>query len=308
MAAPQPQAVDDKDEHPAAVAASRQNVAADSAAADSAAADWGRLRVSPAARRMARAHGLDLAPLAAAKGAGRVTSEDVARAVEKRRVAQRRLLLSANQRVMAARMTQSAQETPQFSVAIHVEAGPLLEVKQALTATGGRVSLTALLAHLLGRVILKHPLLNARFDGDAITIFETANIGVAVAAPGGLVVPVLHGVERMALGDVGRRLGELAAAARAGVLTPDEVSGGTFTLSNLGMYGVSAFVPLVNPPQSAILGVAAVEGVVVPSEGGTRHVQRMTLTLSADHRVVDGAYAAAFLQELRAVIEEAQIG
>jgi pyruvate dehydrogenase E2 component (dihydrolipoamide acetyltransferase) len=297
-----------------------------------------RLRVSPAARRMARGLGLDLEAMAAAKAPGRVTTEDVARALDeataaaaKKRggdgedldplglpaagpgsLAGRRLPLTANQRVMAQRMAQSAREVPQFSLAMHVEAGRLLQVKEELAAKGAAggmaVSLTALLVYLAGRVLLRHPLLNAQFDGDAVRVFETANMGVAVAAPGGLVVPVLHAVERLALGEIARRLRELSERARGGRLSPAEVSGGTFTLSNLGMYGVSTFVPLVNPPQSAILGVAAVEGVVVPSAGGTRHIQRMTLTLSADHRVVDGAAAAAFLQELRMAIEDATFG
>jgi pyruvate dehydrogenase E2 component (dihydrolipoamide acetyltransferase) len=274
-----------------------------------------RQRISPAARRLARQLGIDAAGLSAPQPGARITTHDVTRLAEASaggragsgRLPQRRVLLNEIQRVMASRMAQSAREIPQFSVAIEVDATRLLQVKQELAGGEAAISFTALLVHLAARVLRQHPLLNARFDGDGVIVFETVNMGVAVASPQGLVVPVLHGVEKSGLAVLGRQLASLAQSARNGRLSLEQVSDGTFTLSNLGMYGVSQFVPLVNPPQVAILGVAGTQPVVLPAAAGTRHIQRMILTVSADHRVVDGAAAASFLHDLRHEIEAAII-
>ncbi len=279
-----------------------------------------RRRISPAARRLARRLGIDAADLTASKPGARITTQDVTRLSEAAgavtsgdsqsgggSLPQRRVLLNEIQRVMGARMAQSAREIPQFSVAMEVDATRLLQVKQELAHAEKAVSFTALLVLLAARALRRHPLLNARFDDDAVILFETVNMGVAVSSPQGLVVPVLHGVEQLDAPALARRLDELVQTARSGRLALAQVSNGTFTLSNLGMYGVSRFVPLVNPPQVAILGVAGIQPVVLPAAAGTRHIQRMSMTVSADHRVVDGAAVALFLQDLQHTIEEAII-
>ena len=282
---------------------------------DTAAAQAGeRRRISPAARRLARELGIDVAELTAREPGARITTQDVTRLSASAgehaggsRLPQRRVPLNDTQRVMGARMAQSAREIPQFSVAIEADATRLLQVKKDLSSGEKAVSFTALLILLAARVLRQHPLLNARFDDDAVIIFETVNMGVAVASPQGLVVPVLHGVERLGVPALARRLDDLVQAARSGRLALAQVSDGTFTLSNLGMYGVSQFVPLVNPPQVAILGVAGIQPVVLPAAAGTRHIQRMSMTVSADHRVVDGAAVASFLLDLQRNVEEAII-
>ena len=264
---------------------------------------------------MARQLGIDVAGLTAGKPGARITTHDVTRLSEagageragSGRLPQRRVLLSEIQRVMGARMAQSAREIPQFSVAIEVDATRLLQVKQDLAGGEIAASFTALLIYLAARVLRQHPLLNARFDDDGVIVYETVNMGVAVASPQGLVVPVLHGAEKWGLAALARQLEGLTQTARNGRLSLAQVSDGTFTLSNLGMYGISHFVPLVNPPQVAILGVAGAQPVVLPTAAGTRHIQRMNLTVSADHRVVDGAAVASFLSDLRREIEEAVI-
>jgi pyruvate dehydrogenase E2 component (dihydrolipoamide acetyltransferase) len=274
-----------------------------------------RRRISPAARRLARQLGIDIAGLTASQPGARITTQDVIRlseagAVEQAgsdRLPQRRVLLNEIQRVMGARMAQSAREIPQFSVGIEADATRLLQVKQLLSSGGTAVSFTALLVLLAARVLRQHPLLNARYDDDAVILFETVNMGVAVTSPQGLVVPVLHGAEQLDAPALARRLEELVQTARSARLALGQVSDGTFTLSNLGMYGVSQFVPLVNPPQVAILGVAGIQPLVLPAAAGTRHIQRMNMTVSADHRVVDGAAVASFLQDLRHNVEEAII-
>lgn len=274
-----------------------------------------RRRISPAARRMARELNVDVDRLAPSRPGARITTSDVTRLLESERATsgaapqlpQRRVPLSETQRVMAARMAQSAREIPQFSVSMEVDASHLLREKQTLSGEDAPVSVTALLIYLAARALARHPLLNARFDQDGIILYDTVNMGVAVASPQGLVVPVIHGAEKLELVELSRRLAALAQTARSGGLVLAQVSDGTFTLTNLGMYGVSQFAPLVNPPQAAILGAGVAHPVVEPTAEGTRHIQRMTLTVSADHRVVDGAAVALFLSDLRHEIEELTI-
>jgi len=262
-----------------------------------------RRRISPAARRLARQHGLDLAALAPALPGARITTHDVHRQLAgSNRLPQRQQLLTETQRVMATRMAQSAREIPQFSATIECDASRLLAAKEE--QANRSLSLTALLAGIVARVLLRHPLLNSRYAGESVILYTTVNLGIAVTTPQGLVVPVLHHAETLAAGPLAEQLTRLVQAARGGRLSLAQVSDGTFTLSNLGMYGVSHFIPLVNPPQAAILGVAGIHPTVVPTATGTRHCQRMALTVSADHRVVDGAAAALFLQELQHTIEE----
>lgn len=267
-----------------------------------------RRRISPAARRMARAMNIDLATVLPAAPGKRITTRDLAPAAGSdtgARLPSHRVPLTGLQRTMAARMVESAREIPQFSVTAHADATALLAAKARLTAEGYACSLTALLAQVVARTLLRHPLLNARYDGDALIVYETVNLGVAVAAPDGLLVPVVHGAERLGLAALAQQLAELAHRARAGRLSLAQISDATFTLSNLGMFGVSQFTPLVNPPQAAILGVGAAEPAVIPAAGGTRPIRRLALTVSADHRVVDGAAVARFLNDLGTAIQAA---
>ncbi|MCC7209221.1 MAG: 2-oxo acid dehydrogenase subunit E2, partial [Anaerolineae bacterium] len=163
---------------------------------------------------------------------------------------------------------------------------------------------TALLVRLTATALQAHPAVNAQFDGESVLVFETVNMAVAVATPDGLRVPVVHGAERLTLVETARRLDETARLAREGRLAAADVDGATFTLSNLGMFGVSAFTPIVNPPHAAILGVGAPRPLLAPgADGRPQTVQPMTLTVAADHRVLDGADVAAFLKTLVAEIE-----
>ena len=205
-------------------------------------------------------------------------------------------------------MTESAQTIPQFSIGVDVEMDHSLrlleEIRSRTVPAAGKISLTAWLAYLLGRVLPKHPRVNARYDPEGIEVFDTVNLAVAVAAPRGLFAPVLPHVESLSLSAIARRLADLAGRANQGTLTSSDLSGGTFTLSNLGMYGVTQFIPLINPPQAAILGIGAARPAVLPQgESGTRSVSLLSLSLSADHRVLDGAEAAAFLTGLKDELE-----
>ncbi|MBK8047858.1 MAG: 2-oxo acid dehydrogenase subunit E2 [Anaerolineales bacterium] len=184
-------------------------------------------------------------------------------------------------------------------MSMEIDVTHLLQQKAQTAAIAKGVSLTSWLAHLVVNVLRHHPLLNARFDGDGLILYETVNLGLAVATAEGLVVPVLHGAERLSLDELGSQLDALAKTARAGKLSVAQISSGTFTISNLGMFGVSHFTPLVNPPQSAILGIGAAHPVITLTETGLQQMQYITFTVAADHRVVDGAAVAQFLGDLR---------
>ena len=317
-----------------------------------------RRRISPAARNMARALGIDLDALSPARPGARITTVDVQRhaaaAAEERfdklsapasskpglsspepgeerfdtlsapatgrpslsrpepgemrfdtpGVPSHRIQLTRVQKLAAARMIASARDIPQFSVSVDAEAGRLLKARQELAGLGLKASLTAMLIYLTARALADHPLLNAQYDQDEVIIYEQVNLGVAVSAPGGLAVPVIHRAGERTLGETAAELESVAQAARDSRLSPDQVSGATFTLSNLGMYGVREFVPLVNPPQAAILGVGAARPAALPTpDWGLRAAQLITLTVSADHRVLDGEAVARFLDTLRQRIE-----
>jgi pyruvate dehydrogenase E2 component (dihydrolipoamide acetyltransferase) len=257
-------------------------------------------RVSPLARRRAEELGVDIEAVQAADG-GRIKVEDVERyALDHPTIPSHQEKLSGLKQIVGNRMLQSAQDVPQFSVSVKADASTLL-------ATRGEHGVTALLVYFVVQALLKHPHVNSEFNGDALTVYDTVNLGVAVATQDGLRVPVLHAAETLSAAELGERIRELAAKARENKLTADEVAGGTFTVSNLGMYGVSQFVPIINPPQAAILGVGEPFAFYTEGANGDMRLTRlMDLTLSADHRVLDGAEVAEFLATLKTLVEACQ--
>lgn len=273
-------------------------------------------RISPAARKRAWELGVDIRQVTPSVPEARITSEDVERYAEIKMAEGTGtelppfhiVELNDVRRITARIMSESVRTIPQFSVSVESDAGSLLRTLGEVRTKGGdaipRVSLTALWVYLIGQVLPRHPLANARFDGERVLVFETVNLAVAVATSRGLEVPVIHAAEKLTLFETARQLEEAARRARERRLTPDDKSGATFTLSNLGMFGVKSFVPLINPPQSAILGVGMVRAASLGLlEGETRPVHTVTLTLAADHRVMDGVDAARFLGDLKYAIE-----
>jgi pyruvate dehydrogenase E2 component (dihydrolipoamide acetyltransferase) len=167
-----------------------------------------------------------------------------------------------------------------------------------------KVTLTALLVSVCAWALQRHPALNAGFEDETIVEWNDINIGVAVAVDEGLIVPVIHQANHLSLLEIAARLNDVAARGRAGRLTLADVQGGTFTISNLGMFAVDRFTAIVNPPQAAILAVGRAAKRVVPDdEGGTRIAPMATLTVSADHRAVDGAQVGRFLSDLQRGLE-----
>ncbi len=267
-----------------------------------------KIKISPVARRKARELGLDLASVVPADGL-KISGADVeAHARQTARtgnaIVGRRIELSRSKRLTGQRMLDSAQNVPQFALTIDADIRNLLKFRERAKSAGDNFSLTALLIHVTAMTLRDHPLLNASFEDDGITVFGAINVGVATAAEDGLRVPVIHDADKLSLTALNGKLGELAEKARENRLSPAEISGGTFTVSNLGMTGVTHFTPLVNPPQSAILGVAAPRSLIIPgTDGGTEIARMMALTVACDHRVLDGAEAAAFLASLKSAIQ-----
>jgi pyruvate dehydrogenase E2 component (dihydrolipoamide acetyltransferase) len=283
------------------------------------------VRTSPLARAMARDHGVDLATITGTGPGGRIVRADVESAIAAAAPAAQpaptpapapsiaaaagdeKIPLSAVRRITARRLTESAA-APHFYLTSVVDAGRLLgfraEINQRLAATGVKISVTDLLVRACAVTLRAHPQVNASWGGDHILHRANIHIGVAVALDDGLIVPVIRDADRKSIGEIASEAHALADRARAGKLTPDEFTGSTFTISNLGMYGIDHFTAVINPPEAAILAVGAATDEPVVRDGQVVAATTMKLTLSIDHRVLDGATAAAFERDLVQVLEE----
>jgi len=288
------------------------------------------IRISPKARRLAREHGVDLARLRGSGPGGEILAEDVMNAAKGSGAppapaaapAAPAATQSAPQaaageieplgtvgRLMAARTAQSWTTVPHFFVTRDADAGGLLETHGRLAveverARGIKATLTDLLIALVARVLAKHPRMNASWTAEGIRHNAEINVALAVAVEEGVVAPVLHKANASKIEEIAVRRRELAERAKAGRLQPADISGGTFTISNLGMYNVDAFTAIIVPPQAAILAVGRVGDRVVAVDGRPVVRPMMSLTLSTDHRVADGARAALFMNDLVEAIRE----
>ncbi len=276
--------------------------AADSAASPPPApAPSSRPRASPKARRLARELGVDLRAVRGSGPGGAVLAADL----EALQAGGQALQVPHVWKLMAERTVRAWTTVPHFFVQRDVRADRLVAWREALARrTQAELTYTDLLVKLVASALRAHPEVNARWEDGRIRRLPEVNVGVAVATEEGLVVPVIHRAESLSVEQIARRRAEVVDRARAGRLRPEDVEGGTFTLSNLGMYGVDRFLAVVNAPQAAILSVGRVSERVVAEDG--RPVVRacLTLGLSCDHRVLDGARAARFLDTLAGFVEE----
>ncbi len=280
-----------------------------------------RILASPLAKKMAKEKGIDLRTLRGSGPRGRIVQADVLKAIERLKEKEvpspppvqppsgRLLPLKGIRKIMAKRMAESFQNIPHFYLSIEVEMSALQELRERLKEEierrlNIRITMTDLLVKITASALKDHPILNSKFEGDQIRLMEEINIGVAIALEEGLIVPVIHQADRKSLREISLALRDLTQRAREGKLSLEDVEGGTFTLSNMGMLGIDQFNPIINPPQCSILGVGkTVEKPVV--KGREIVIRPMAwLTLSSDHRIVDGATAAQFLNDLKRLIEE----
>ena len=252
-----------------------------------------RRLASPKARRLAQATGADLDAIAGSGPKGAVVAADV----EAARAGPPAAEVGAVWQRMAERMARAWQEVPQFVLTRDVDASAL----QAGRAEG--VTVTDLLVKLCAGALARHPRLTASWREGDLAPGPGVNVGIAVATGEALVVPVVHGADRLSLAEISARRQEIVEAARAGTLRPEDVQGGTFTISNLGMYGVDAFQAIVNAPQAAILAVGRIVERPIAVQGALAVRPVLTLTVTFDHRVVDGARGAEFLDTLAGLVE-----
>lgn len=277
----------------------------------------GRIKASPLARRIARERGIDLSAVAGTGPDGRVVAEDVERTtasgapiaapsqalpVEGVEVQQ----LSSMRKTIARRLTE-AWQAPVFQLNVSVDMGRALELRERLVKLHGdgvKPTISDLVTKVSAAALMRHRAVNALYQGDSVELYPTANIGIAVAVPNGLVVPVIPGCERKSIAEIAAVRATIVERARAGKLQQSDLDGGTFTISNLGMYGIERFIAVLNPPQAAILAVGSIEDRVVAIDGQPSVRPRMEITLTCDHRAVDGATGAEFLRDLKAFLEE----
>ena len=271
-----------------------------------------KTRATPAARRLARARAIDLRTVTGSGPRGRVQAADVPTSTvtpERTEQVAEVIPLQGIRRTSAERLTASYQGIPHVYFTMRVDMGEFEKTRATLNVRAQRtaaphISVTALLVKAVAWALKRYPWLNSTLDGAEIHLLPEINVGVAVALEEGLIVPVVRHADLKSVSKIARRVNELATRAREGRLTPADVAGGTFTLSNLGPFGIEQFTAIINPPQVAILAVGATrpEATVSP-EGQTVIRPVLRMTLAADHRVVDGALAARFLAELREVLE-----
>ncbi len=280
----------------------------------SAATTNGRVKASPLARRIARERGIELSAISGTGPDGRIVAEDVEKAqagapapraaaapsgeVESRP-------LSNVRKTIARRLTQ-AWTVPAFQLTVNADmtrANELVQKQRELNPDV-RITITDVLTKVSAHALMRHRDMNVQFADDSLLVFPSADVGIAVAAPQGLVVPVVRGAERLTIAQIAEVRADLVGRARDGKLRTEDLEGGTFTISNLGMYDIDQFIAVLNPPQASILAVGSTRDQVVPRDGDLLVLPLMTMTLTCDHRAVDGATGAEFLKTLKAFLED----
>lgn len=289
----------------------------------------GKVRATPAARRVAREHGLDLAEVTGSGPRGRVQEADAVAAAEAQTAAPavtparpaapvpapapmgepQAIPLEGMRRTIAERMQQSYQQAPHVSFTLDVDMTKAIAFReyanQRVPEGQPRISMTALILKAVAWALRQHPMVNSYLLRDEILVMPEVNVGMAVALDDGLIVPVIRNADRKGLVQIGQEVVDLSRRARSGELRPEEVSDGTFTVSNLGMFGIDRFTAIINPPQVGILAVGRIAKRFVPGENDEPVAKPlMTVTLVTDHRVIDGAQSAQFIATLRDALEE----
>ena len=262
------------------------------------------LKVTPTARRIALDNDVDLLRVKGTGPGGKITKQDVLDFAASAPAAGKAAPLSAMRRIVADRMTQSKQQAPHFYLTLEVDMGAAMSMRKNINNQGrGKISYHDLLIKACGRALAEHPAMNVSFRSGALAQRAEINVGLAVAIDEGLMVPVVPNADKLSLADVAEKSRELIEKARGKRLTPDEYQDGCLTISNLGMFDIDWFYPIINPGEPAILGVGRIADKAVVIDGGIHIRPKMALALCADHRAVDGAIAAAFLKRVKELVE-----
>jgi pyruvate dehydrogenase E2 component (dihydrolipoamide acetyltransferase) len=276
--------------------------------------DNGRLKASPLAKRLARERGIDLKSVSGSGTSGRIIKRDIETFISRGikhgapYVSSGEFVdvpLSMMREAIAKRLSQSNIEAPHFFLTVEVKMENAIEFRESLNRYDEtiRISFNDIIVKACAMALKKHPEVNATFLKDKIRIFSDIHIGIAVAIEDGLITPVLRNADRKGLRQISQESKDLASRAREKRLKPEEYSGSTFTVSNLGMFDVDDFTAIINPPEAAILAVGTIVDKPVVEDGTIKIGKRMRMTLSSDHRVIDGALAAQFMQTLKKILE-----
>jgi len=276
-----------------------------------------RVKASPLAKKLAEELGININEVVGTGPGGRITREDVLAFAEKKPktkvVAEEAaefqvVLMTSMRKAIASKMVQSKTSAPHFYVSTQVDMTEAFKLRENLlptyeVETGARLSFTHMLVKAVVLALVEFPQLNSTFEDENIRQWKHVNIGIAVSLEDGLIVPVLRNADKLSLKEIVSKATDLVARAREKKLREEEFSGGTFTISNMGQFDVDSFIAIINVPETAILATGRISDRVVVLNGGIVVRKMMTITLSADHRIVDGAYAAKFLQKVKSLLE-----
>lgn len=269
-----------------------------------------RVIASPLAKKLAKEKGIDLTTISGSGPRGRIVSKDLGtkKAVVSSVIpsgSYEEIALTPMRKVIAARLTKAKQTIPHIYVRQEIDAFPIESMREQFKAASLKITWNDFVIRAAALALFEHPEINSGFseEKEKILRYKTIDISIAVTIPGGLITPILTHANQKSLTEISQEVRALATKAKEGKLQPHEYQGGSFTISNLGMFGVSDFCAIVNPPQAAILAVGGVEETVRCKNGAILPGKKMTLTLSADHRVIDGAEASLFIKKLQYYLE-----
>ena len=322
-------AADDAEAPAATGAADRQAPSSSPAARDEGqapaaqSAEGGRVKASPLARRLAEEAGIELSRIEGSGPGGRVVKRDVEKAKEEGvampaptagetwspdEAEYEDVPVSQMRKAIAKRLVQSIGPVPTFYLTIDVDMGRAMEARRSMNASlegeGVKISFNDIVLKATAAALRQHPECNAQWHGDHIRRFNAVHLGVAVAIEDGLITPVIRNAHRKGMVRIGEEVKEMAGRAREKKLKPEEYTGATFSVSNLGMFGIHEFTAIINPPEAGILAVGGIEETPVVVDGEVTVRPRMRITMSCDHRVIDGAQGSRFLQTLKTMLEE----
>jgi len=279
-----------------------------------------RIFASPVARKIAQEKGIDLSLLKGSGPEGRIIQTDVLKAAERVQAegvglsvpteepADKLIPLKGIRKIIAQRMTDSFRDTPHFYLSVEVDMSAVQDLKERVQdevekRAKVRLTLTDIFVKVVASALKDHPIINSRIEGDQIRLLEEINVGVAIALADGLIVPVVRHADQKSLTEIASAIRTLTKKARRGKLSLEDVGGGTFTLSNMGMLGIDKINPIINPPECSILGVGRTVEKPVVQKGEIKIKPMAWFSLSSDHRIVDGAAAGLFLSHIQKIIE-----